>query len=111
MATYNVVFILLMVLLILTYYAYTIDLGNAYGISWNLVVALIIAVIKAAMVLMIFMHVRLNPKIVWVFALSSFLWLILMIAGFENDHVARGLDGTYAHDTFTSEAAAMVQAQ
>src|ERR1700690_4105656 len=82
MATNTVVFILLLVLLGLTYWAYHIDLGQ-----WNLILAMIIAVIKATMVLMVFMHVRLSPKIVWVFSISAFFWLALMIAGFENDYV------------------------
>jgi cytochrome c oxidase subunit 4 len=106
MVTYTVVIVLLMVLLWVTYWAYTMDLG-----AWNLPIAMIIAVIKASLVLMVFMHVRLNPKIVWVFAISSFLWLILMIAGFENDYLARPWDGFYAHHFITPEAATMVHAQ
>jgi cytochrome c oxidase subunit IV len=102
MTTYAVVFILLLVLLGLTYGAYQLDLG-----AWNLAIALIIAVIKAAMVLMVFMHVRLSPKIVWIFSLSSFLWLILMIAGFVNDYASRPLDGPDAHRFISAEAAAM----
>jgi cytochrome c oxidase subunit IV len=106
MVTYTVVFALLMILLIVTYVAYLCPLG-----VWNLPIALVIAVIKAAMVLMVFMHVRLSPKIVWVFAISSFLWLILMICGFENDYVARGLDGPYSHQWLNPQATAMVQSQ
>jgi cytochrome c oxidase subunit 4 len=106
MLTYNIVIVLLMVLLIVTYVAYLFPLG-----VWNLPIALAIAVVKAAMVLMVFMHVRLSPKIVWVFAISSFLWLILMICGFENDYIARGLDGPYSHQWLTPEAATMVQGQ
>jgi cytochrome c oxidase subunit 4 len=106
MGTNTVVFILLLVLLALTYGAYHLDLG-----PWNLVVALVIAVIKAAMVLMVFMHVRLSPKIVWVFSISAFFWLAVMIAGFENDYVSRGMDAAYSHQQLSPEAAAMVHAQ
>ena len=101
MVTYVMVFIALMVLLVLTYVAYWFDLG-----AMNLWIALTIAVIKAGMVLMVFMHVRLSPKIVWVFALGSFLWLILMIAGFVNDYWARPWDGYDAHRFISSDAAA-----
>jgi cytochrome c oxidase subunit 4 len=106
MATNTVVFILLLVLLGLTYGAYGLDLG-----PWNLVVALIIAVIKASMVLMIFMHVRLNPKIIWVFSISAFFWLAVMIAGFENDYVTRGMDASYSHQQLSPQAAAMVHGE
>jgi cytochrome c oxidase subunit IV len=106
MVTYTVVIILLMVLLAVTYWAYTLNLG-----AWNLPVAMIIAVVKASLVLMVFMHVRLSPKIVWVFSIASFFWLVLMIAGFENDYIARPWDGNYSHNFLTPEAAAMVHAQ
>jgi len=63
------------------------------------------------LVLMVFMHVRLSPKIVWVFSIASFFWLVLMIARFENDYLARHWDGDYSHDFLTPAAAAMVHAQ
>jgi cytochrome c oxidase subunit 4 len=113
MGSYNFVFISLLVLLALTYAAYLKDLSPyaPSGINLNLVVALIIAVIKASMVLMVFMHVRLSPKIVWVFSISAFFWLAIMIAGFENDYVTRGMDSAYSHQILSPEAAAMVHAQ
>jgi cytochrome c oxidase subunit 4 len=106
MVTNTIVIAALMILLYVTHLAYKMDLGN-----WNLPIAMAIAVIKGSMVLMIFMHVRVSPKIVWIFAIGSFLWLVLMIAGFENDYIARHWDGNYAHDFVNSEAAVMVQAQ
>jgi cytochrome c oxidase subunit IV len=106
MATYVIVFILLLVLLCLTYGAYLKDFGRMA----NLVIALIIAVIKASMVLMVFMHVRLSPKLVWIFAMGSFLWLVLMICGFLQDYRSRYMDGAEAHAWITPEAAAMAQA-
>ena len=88
MRSYTLVFAALMVLLALTVAAYYINLGPL-----NLpVVALVIAFIKATMVLMVFMHVRLSPKLVWVFATAAFLWLAIMIGGFENDYSTRKYD-------------------
>jgi cytochrome c oxidase subunit 4 len=106
MTTYWIVIILLMALLGLTYYAYTFDLGR-----WNLAIALAIAIIKASMVLMVFMHVRLSPKLVWVFALVAFFFLALMIGGFENDNFGRSQDVPYAHTLLSPESAAMVRGQ
>jgi cytochrome c oxidase subunit 4 len=111
MLTNTVVFILLLVLLILTYVAYGFDLGTIGGVELNLLLALFIATIKAAMVLMIFMHVRLSPKLVWVFSMCAFLWLVLMIAGFENDYMTRHWDSTFAHTLLSPEAATMQNAQ
>jgi cytochrome c oxidase subunit IV len=102
MVTYTVVFIALLVLLTATYLAYKVDLG-----PWNLLIAMIIAVAKAFMVLMVFMHVRLSPKIVWIFSMCSFLWLALMIAGFVNDYWSRPKDGPDAHAFISPDAAAM----
>jgi cytochrome c oxidase subunit 4 len=106
MTSYTIVIVLLMILLCITYYAYTLDLGK-----WNLAIAMVIAVIKASMVLMVFMHVRLSPKIVWVFSTVAFFFLILMICGFENDYFGRSQDVPYSHTILSPEAAAMVRGQ
>jgi cytochrome c oxidase subunit IV len=102
MATNTIVFILLLVLLALTFGAYKLDLG-----SLNLPLALLIACIKGLMVLMVFMHVRLSDKMVWVFSLSAFFWLIIMICGFENDYMSRPLDAANSHTQLSTEAATM----
>lgn len=102
MATNTIVFILLLVLLAVTFGAYKVNLG-----SLNLPVALVIACIKGLMVLMVFMHVRLSDKMVWVFSLSAFFWLVIMICGFENDYMSRPLDAPKSHTLLSTEAATM----
>jgi cytochrome c oxidase subunit IV len=106
MTSYTIVITLLMILLILTYYAYTLDLGK-----WNLAIAMAIAVIKASMVLMIFMHVRLSPKIVWAFSIIAFFFLAIMICGFENDFIGRTMDSPGSHALLSPEASAMMRGQ
>jgi cytochrome c oxidase subunit IV len=103
-----IVFVLLLVLLVLTYVAYQIPMGR-----WNLIVALIIAVIKGSMVLMVFMHVRLSPRLVWIFATAAFLWLALMIGGTMNDYITRkpNWDSLDSHRLLSPEAAAMQRAE
>src|SRR5580693_711180 len=81
--TYLVVFTTLMVLLVLTVGVYEIDFSKVVigGVRlgfMNLAIAMFIAIIKALMVILIFMHVRLSSKLVWVFAASAFLWLSIM---------------------------------
>ena len=56
----------------------------------NFLVSMIIAVIKATMVVLIFMHVRYNEKLVWIFAGASFLWLAILFALSLNDYLTRG---------------------
>jgi len=96
-ATYSIVFILLLLLLTATFLAYQVDLGPL-----NLLLAILFAVIKAALVLMVFMHVRLSPKLVWVFSLCSFFWLALMLAGFKLDYAGRPLDAPDSHRTLAT---------
>ena len=46
---------------------------------WNDLVAISIAVTKATLVVLYFMHVRWSGKLVWVFAAAGFLWFLLLL--------------------------------
>jgi len=81
---YLMVYAALMVLLVATVVLAFIDLHV------NFLVSMIIAVIKATMVVLIFMHVRYNEKLVWIFAGASFLWLAILFALSLNDYLTRG---------------------
>ena len=83
---YFVIFGLLMVFTALTYFAARVDLGG----SLNTVVALTIAVIKATLVVLYFMHVKQASRVTWVFAGAAFLWLAIMIFGTLTDYATRG---------------------
>ncbi|MBV8780979.1 MAG: cytochrome C oxidase subunit IV family protein, partial [Phycisphaerae bacterium] len=77
-STYLMVFAALMVLLVATYIAGMLDLDHiANGL--NLTVAMIIAVIKASLVVAIFMHVKDGSRLIWIFATAAFFWLMIMI--------------------------------
>lgn len=69
------VFLALLAGTALTTYASTIDWGTL-----NDVVALAIAGTKAALVILFFMHVRYSSKLVWVFSVAGFLWLLIFFA-------------------------------
>jgi cytochrome c oxidase subunit 4 len=56
----------------------------------NALVALTIAVIKATLVVLYFMHVRYSSRLTQVIVLSGFLWLIIMIAFTMSDYLTRG---------------------
>ncbi|MHC5538474.1 cytochrome C oxidase subunit IV family protein [Singulisphaera rosea] len=85
-STYYAVYAALMVLLLVTVGAAYVDMG-----MFNFTVSLGIAVIKAVMIGLIFMHVRYSERLIWVFAGASFLWLAIMIVFTFNDYFTRGL--------------------
>ncbi len=78
------VFAALMTLLALTIFAAMFDLGN-----WNVIVALTIAIIKAVLVILFFMHVRYSTRLLWVFVSSGFFWLMIMITLILADYLTR----------------------
>jgi cytochrome c oxidase subunit IV len=82
---YLIVFALLMALLLLTVLAALPDFGS----SINLSIALTIAIIKAILVVLYFMHVRQASQVTWVFAGAAFLWLGIMIALTMTDYATR----------------------
>ena len=83
--TYVLVFLTLLVLTAVTTAVAFVDLGGA----WNNVVALTIAVAKALLVILYFMHVRYSDKLTWVFAAAGFFWLLILIGGTMDDVLTR----------------------
>lgn len=45
----------------------------------NLPVALLIAITKATLIVLIFMNVKYSDPLTWVFAAAGFLWLLILI--------------------------------
>ena len=75
---------LLFVFTAITVLAAFIELG-----ALNTPLALAIAIFKATLVVLFFMHVRYNTPLMWVFAGSGFFWLIIMFALTMQDYVSR----------------------
>ncbi len=59
------------------------------GAEWNSVAALIIAVAKAALVLIYFMNLRYSGRLTWVFAGAGVFWLLLLVGGTLDDVMTR----------------------
>ena len=55
----------------------------------NAVVALTIAVVKATLVILYFMHVRYSGKLVWLVIVAALLWLVIMFAITFSDYWTR----------------------
>jgi cytochrome c oxidase subunit 4 len=60
----------------------------------NTPLALAIAIFKASLVVLFFMHVKYNTPLMWVFAGAGFFWLIILFALTMQDYVSRGWDDT-----------------
>ncbi len=82
--TYVLVCAALLTLTFVTYIVAQVNLG-----PWNLVVAIAIAVMKASLVVLFFMHVRYSSHLTAVFVLAGLLWLGILLAGTLNDFVTR----------------------
>jgi cytochrome c oxidase subunit 4 len=82
---YFLVFGALMVLTIVTWLVAQVDLGWA-----NDVVALTIAVVKALLVLLFFMHVRYSTRMTVLTATAGFFWLAILIGLTLSDYLTRG---------------------
>ena len=84
---YFAIFGALMVLTAVTVLAATVDFGNEVI---NTSIALAIAVTKAVLVILFFMHVRHSSRLTWVVIAGGFLWLFIMIALTMSDYLTRG---------------------
>lgn len=68
-----------------------IDLG-----AMNNVLMLGIAMTKALLVVLFFMHVRWSTRLTWVVAASGFVWLLILFGLTMQDYLTRGwVDGTW----------------
>jgi cytochrome c oxidase subunit 4 len=87
---YYTIFGALIVGTILTVVVAKFDLG-----ALNNVVMLTIAITKATLVVLYFMHVRWGSRLTWVVAVSGFFWLLIMFTFTLMDYMSRGwLPGT-----------------
>jgi cytochrome c oxidase subunit 4 len=81
---YLIVFAALMGLTAATIFISYHDLGPL-----NNVVALSIAVTKATLVILFFMHVRYSPSLTKLVAAGSFLWLLILLSITMADYISR----------------------
>jgi cytochrome c oxidase subunit 4 len=82
--SYILVFLGLAVLTVITWAVARLDLGWA-----NDIVAMAIAVTKAMLVILFFMHVRYSTRLTALTAIAGFFWLAIMILLTMNDYWTR----------------------
>ena len=91
LGVYFAVFAALMLGTWLTVMAAHQDFGR-----YNTAVALAIAITKALLVVLFFMHVRWSTRLTWVVAASGFFWLLILFGLTMQDYMTRGwVDGTW----------------
>jgi cytochrome c oxidase subunit IV len=83
---YVTIFLVLMVGTALTLWAGFQDFPG----QLNVIIALTIAVIKATLVVLYFMHVRYSPRLVWLIFGSAIFWLGILFALTLSDYWTRG---------------------
>ena len=83
-STYYLIFVALMVGTAITWWVATIDLG-----PMNNVIMLTIAVTKATLVVLFFMHVRYSNHLTWAVIAGGVFWLLILLALTMNDYLTR----------------------
>ena len=82
---YVAVWAALLLLLLLTWGVAQLNLG-----AWNTPIALGIAFGKAILVVLFFMHVRYESRLVWVFVAAGVIWFAIMVDLTLTDYMSRG---------------------
>ena len=82
---YYIIFGILMFCTYLTVQIAFLDLGRL-----NAVAALVIAVFKATLVVLFFMHVKYSTRLTWAVVLGSIFWLGIMFVLTLGDYLTRG---------------------
>jgi len=86
LSIYYSIFLALMVGTALTWWVATIDLG-----ALNNVIMLTIAVTKATLVVLFFMHVKYSSRLTWVVVSGAVFFLMILLALTLNDYLFRSI--------------------
>ena len=81
------IFFSLMVFTLLTVFAATRDFGR-----WNIVIALVIATIKASLVILFFMHGKYSARRTKLVIVAGFFWLAIMLGLTLADYSTRNAE-------------------
>ena|SRR5215510_1310280 len=81
---YLSIYVALLTLLALTVGAAYVHLG-----VFNPVIAMAIAIVKACLIILYFMHIRYSVRIRWIFAGIGFFWLTILLVLAMTDYLTR----------------------
>jgi cytochrome c oxidase subunit 4 len=86
--TYTTVILLLLALLIVTVWA---SFFNFHG-HVNIIIALLIAFVKATLVVLFFMHLKISSKLAKAFVIATMMFIVILFVGTYADFVTRPLN-------------------
>jgi cytochrome c oxidase subunit IV len=86
-STYVIVCVILVVLTVLTTAVSFVDLPGI----WHIVVGLAIALCKATLVILFFMHVLISPRLTWIVVVVTACWLGILLVLTLTDYFSRGM--------------------
>ena len=92
---YFLVFAILVGGTILTYWTATFDLDWIFP-GANTLLALLIAFTKMTCVILFFMHVYWQSRLIWLSAVAGFFWMAIMFAYVMQDYLTRST-GAFGH--------------
>jgi cytochrome c oxidase subunit IV len=81
---YFTIYWILLLLLVVTLGAALVHLG-----PFNLFLAMVVAVTKAILIILYFMHVKLGTRLTWIFASAAFVWLAIFLVFTFGDYLSR----------------------
>jgi cytochrome c oxidase subunit 4 len=87
---YAEIFVALMGLLVLTVAAALIPFDRWHLASLGISLALTIAIVKATLVVLYFMHVKVSSALTKVFVSASIIWLAILVGLTLSDYLTRG---------------------
>lgn len=82
------VFLALMVFTAITVAIASFDLEHIWG-PLNIIIAMTVAVIKASLVILFFMHVKYSSKLTQVIVIAGVFWLVILLAFTISDYLTR----------------------
>jgi cytochrome c oxidase subunit 4 len=85
--TYLLVFAALLLLAGTTVAVAYVPLGH-----WHTAIALLIAIAKATLIVLFFMHALESSRLVWIVIAGAILWLGIMLGGTLSDYLTRDVD-------------------
>jgi cytochrome c oxidase subunit IV len=85
LGVYFAIFGLLMVLTAITVGVAWVDLG-----TFNILVALGVAIVKATFVVLYFMHLKYSSKLTWIVGGAGLFWMMILFGITMSDYLTRG---------------------
>jgi cytochrome c oxidase subunit 4 len=89
---YLSVFVTLLVLTVITVWISRHDFG-----AWNIVIAMLVASVKAMLVALFFMHLKYEKPTTWLYAVFPLILLALLLGGVFIDNPFRSDPKVYVH--------------